>query len=49
MGLYFSVLKILSAYALSLLTLGLEFEGVIPSLYSVSNIVAPFIGVPLSE
>ena len=43
-----SVLNKLSAKALSLLTLGLLNEGVIPSDCMVASMVEPFIGEPLS-
>jgi len=38
-----------SEYGLSLLTRGLLRDGVTPNSYKVANMVAPFIGLPLSE
>src|SRR5208337_893618 len=47
--LYFKVLNNDSEYGLSLLTLGLENEGITCNLCRVDSIVAPFMGEPLSE
>jgi len=38
-----------SEYGLSLLTAGRLKDGITPSACSVASIVAPFIGLPLSE
>ncbi len=46
---YLSVRNKASEYGLSSLTLGLLNEGTTPSFCSVASIVAPFIGLPLSE
>lgn len=48
-GRYFKVLNSDSEYGLSLLTDGRLNEGTIPNVCSVTSIVAPFMGPPLSE